>query len=167
MTSRLIYFILIKFQIITHLNGIHFNYRKVSGGLSFIFLHTKIKKAFFLLTIFFLRQYLPKINELCSAELLNSKFLVPCNPVEHLNADYGAHGWQTPKKSSNLHKETKESYTWPSLHFFNKSSDAEFLKSVKWYNIDGSLDNKTTFNFLNNGLDKKISMDEFNKLNIT
>lgn len=113
------------------------------------------------------RQYLPKINELCSAELLNSKFLVPCNPVEHLNADYGAHGWQTPKKSSNLHKETKESYTWPSLHFFNKSSDAEFLKSVKWYNIDGSLDNKTTFNFLNNGLDKKISMDEFNKLNIT
>lgn len=110
---------------------------------------------------------MPSFNELCSAELLDSKFLVPCDPVQQLNADYGPNGWQTPKSKSNLKKETKDSYTWPSLKFFNTSSDAEFLKSVRFYTINGSIDNKTTFNFLNGQLDKKISSDEFFNLKLT
>ena len=31
------------------------------------------------------RRFLPNFNELCSAELLNQKLMVPCDPVKYLD----------------------------------------------------------------------------------
>lgn len=39
-----------------------------------------------------------KISSICSGELLNKKFLVPCNTAEILRSNYGE-GWNKPLES--------------------------------------------------------------------
>lgn len=104
------------------------------------------------------RQYYPNFNELCSAELLSSKFLIPCNPVQYLNAEYGPNGWKIPEKKN---------YKFYGTKFYERVSDAEFLKTRKYYRYDGAIDNSTTFEELNSVLDKKITWEEYYKLNLS
>ena len=42
---------------------------------------------------------MPSFDELCSAELLNHKFMIPCDPVNYLDKEYGSSRWQIPKSS--------------------------------------------------------------------
>jgi hypothetical protein len=57
------------------------------------------------------------MHEFCSAELLGSKYTVPCNSVEHLNKMYGGNfKWLKPikKKYDQTSIDWSKYKTWPS-----------------------------------------------------
>lgn len=53
------------------------------------------------------RRFLPNFERLCSAELLEHKFMIPCDPVGYLNKEYGPKKWHSPE-SKIIHGQT-----WP------------------------------------------------------
>jgi hypothetical protein len=99
---------------------------------------------------FFISRYLPAFDELCSAELLNTKQMVPCDPIKYLNSEYGTFNWLTPISLN---------YKWSNLKFTRKWNDNEWKRAYKYYNLDGSLNHKKTQKYINkhlgyNNLDK-------------
>ena len=54
------------------------------------------------------RQYLPYFNDsnLCSGELLDNKFLFPCNPEYYLKFQYGDN-WEKPLENNYLNSNVK------------------------------------------------------------
>lgn len=92
----------------------------------------------------------PNFSKLCSAELLDNLYMVPCNPIEYLDCDYGPDGWQTPKEKE---------YHWPSLKIFNEYSDRQYIKSLKFFFENGTFDSHFTLEVLNedNGLKEKLN----------
>ena len=92
--------------------------------------------------------------------------MVPCDPVNYLNTEYGRESWKVPKSKLNedfiknpkrKKQEDKSSYKWPNLIFYKQTEDEKFLRSVKWYLSNGNIDEHTTFDYLNRGLTKKLS----------
>ena len=80
------------------------------------------------------KQLLPHFDDLCSAELLNIKIIVPCDTVEYLNYMYGPiDNWKKP--------ETKK-FTWPYLnypHAGEKWSNDKKKTACKIYTPQGNL----------------------------
>ena len=75
------------------------------------------------------RRFLPKLNTLCSAELLNHKYMIPCDPVSYLDKEYGP-GWRSPQSKN---------YTWSNVQYWKNWSDIEWPKAVKYYDKYGAL----------------------------
>ena len=77
------------------------------------------------------KQLLPYIDDLCSAELINIKVLVPCDPIKYLSYMYGPiDDWKTPQAKN---------YTWPYLNLKQgeRWSILRKRKAVKFYNKNG------------------------------
>jgi hypothetical protein len=94
------------------------------------------------------KRNLPEFNELCSAELLNQKHLVPCDPVKYLDNEYGKNQWQTPKSSH---------YTWSNLVSMGNWSDNEWPKSIRYYEKNGSFNLKRTLKDVNKYSNKNLT----------
>jgi hypothetical protein len=118
---------------------IFFTYRESKADLSQWCSYHLTKKVY--------RRNLPNFSELCSAELLNNLYMVPCDPEEYLNVEYGSKGWQKPMSSK---------YKWPNLEFHQEYSDLQYIKSIKYYFENGTFDKYYTLDYLNRGLKKKI-----------
>ena len=80
-------------------------------------------------------------DELCSAELLDSKFLVPCDPVGYLNHQYGPMSlWSVPEPAN---------YTWFNIHKYSEWSDDDWPFVVRFYDRYGYVERTRTINHLN------------------
>jgi hypothetical protein len=75
------------------------------------------------------RRFLPKFKSLCSAELLNHKYMIPCDPVSYLDKEYGP-GWKSPQSKN---------YTWSNVQYWKNWSDIEWPRAVKYYDKNGAL----------------------------
>ncbi|RNA30939.1 fukutin isoform X1 [Brachionus plicatilis] len=58
------------------------------------------------------RNLFSKFSGICSAELHEEKFLVPCDPVKVLNEIYGENGWQRPDKKFKVSPNLKAWKSW-------------------------------------------------------
>ena len=80
------------------------------------------------------KQFLPHFKDLCSAELLGIKVIVPCDIVNYLNFMYGPmETWKTPKEKN---------FTWPYLTYPNngeKWSDDRKKVACKIFRPNGTL----------------------------
>ena len=76
------------------------------------------------------RRFLPNFDELCSAELLNNKFMVPCDPVNYLDKEYGPKNWQTPQSKN---------YSWTNVLYWKNWTDTEWPHTIKYYGKSGEL----------------------------
>jgi hypothetical protein len=96
--------------------------------------------------------------------------MVPCDPVEYLNAEYGVNSWQEPKTSLSKsavslkvepEKERlkKNEYIWPNLKFHRKYTDEEAL-NVRWYFQNSSIDYGTNIGYINRRLSTKLNDKE-------
>lgn len=85
------------------------------------------------------KRNLPPFNELCSAELLSQKHLVPCDPVQYLDLEYGKNSWQTPLSSK---------YKWKNLVFVGNWTDDEWPQAVRYYEKNGTLNLVKTLKYL-------------------
>ncbi len=78
------------------------------------------------------KQLLPHFDDLCSAELIDIKVMVPCDPVSYLTYMYGPiDNWKIPQEKN---------YTWPFLDLKNgvKWSDERKHEVVKFYYSNGT-----------------------------
>ena len=69
-------------------------------------------------------------TNLCSAELLESKFIVPCNPEKYLSFQYG-NKWRMPLQ--------KDYFNHGSIGFYKIWSDEEWPYVIRWYNMNNGL----------------------------
>ena len=77
---------------------------------------------------------MPNFEKLCSAELLNNRFMVPCDPVNYLNREYfDEKRWSFPQEKN---------YTWSNLVFDSRWKDHEWPNVIKYYDKDGLLAKK-------------------------
>jgi hypothetical protein len=86
------------------------------------------------------RKYLNKISELCTAEFLNNKYLVPCDPVKRLNEMYGYNDWETKKQVNSVYN-LENLGPWPGRVWPNVN---------KFYDISGKLNLNRTASHANN-----------------
>ena len=94
------------------------------------------------------RTILKKFSGICSAELLDEKFFVPCNPVEVLNDLYGAKEWLTPNKKFTVSSKLKH---WKRWNF------AEWINAIHFFK-NGIILKDQTFNFIKARLTKDEKM---------
>lgn len=97
------------------------------------------------------RQLLPYFdeNQLCSGELLNNKYLVPCNVEHYLSYMYGTN-WNTTMKENYFNHKT--------LKLYKKWSDIEWPNVLRYYNYkSGKFDREMTLRHLNNFSDVLIT----------
>lgn len=95
------------------------------------------------------RRYLPNFDKLCSAELLNNKLYVPCDPVAYLNKEYGRPDrWKTPKEKN---------YTWSNVVFNSKWTDEQWPHVIKFYDKSGNLLKKKTLEVVNKELKHNLT----------
>ena len=73
---------------------------------------------------------MPNFDELCSAELLNHKYMIPCDPIKYLDKEYGPSRWLTPESSN---------YTWKNVVYYNNWTDSEWPRTIKYYDKEGKL----------------------------
>ena len=67
--------------------------------------------------------------------------MVPCDPVRHLDFEYGKNNWQVPKKSNYAWSNLSKNYTlW---------AKEQWPFAIRFYEKNGDLDTNTTINFLN------------------
>ena len=85
--------------------------------------------------LIFFRRILPNFNKLCSAELMNHKYLVPCDPVQYLDIEYSTGLWRQPEK---------DNYEWPNLVYYSEYSKDQYKDNVKYYNNNGKFDKEST-----------------------
>lgn len=69
-----------------------------------------------------------EFNELCSAEMFNHKFLVPCDPDGYLNNEYGE--WSTP---------LAKKYNWTNLVFLGPWENEYWPNVLKQFDPDGRI----------------------------
>ena len=84
------------------------------------------------------RQIISKFTGICSAELFEEKFLVPCNPTQVLNDIYGVNRWQ---------KRDKKYRTSPFLQKWKRWNKTEWLNAIKFYK-NGIFLKEITENFI-------------------
>ncbi len=79
---------------------------------------------------------------MCSGELLDNKFIVPCNPEEYLSYQYGADRWRTPLQD--------QYFNYNSINFFKNWTDSEWPYCIRWYELEtGEVDVAKTLSDLN------------------
>ena len=68
--------------------------------------------------------------------------MIPCDPVAHLNYEYGKDNWITP---------LSKGYKWENVMWKDKAkwTDSEWLYAVRYYHRNGNLDSNKTLKFLN------------------
>ena len=100
----------------------------------------------------FFRQLILNFDEtnLCSGELLDNKFIVPCNPEEYLSFQYGKDKWKIPTKSDYFNSE--------SIKFLKTWSDEDWINVVRWYKYldNGEFDHERSLEKTNKHLNKSI-----------
>lgn len=74
--------------------------------------------------------------------MFGNKYLIPCDPVDYLNKEYGnITFWSTPKKSN---------YTWTNLSkthsLWNK---CDWPHAIRFYHKNGTIDKKYTIRYVN------------------
>jgi len=100
--------------------------------------------------------------------------MVPCDPVEYLNAEYGVDSWQEPKTSLSKSAVSlkvepeneilkKKEYTWPNLKFYRKYMDEEAF-NARWYFQNSSIDYGTNIGYINRRLSKKLNEKEIREI---
>jgi hypothetical protein len=86
----------------------------------------------------------------CSGELFNKKFIVPCDPLVIVEADYGKGKWKMPQESD---------YKFMNMEYRSDWSDEDWPHAIKFYEED-SFNKKYTLGYLNDyvkGNDSKIT----------
>ena len=93
--------------------------------------------------IYLYRQFITYFNEtnICSGELLNNKFLVPCNPEYYLSQQYGEEKWRKPLVDGY--------FNGRSIKLFRNWTNDEWPYVVRWYKSSGELDVNKTLNEIN------------------
>jgi hypothetical protein len=94
------------------------------------------------------KRILPDFDRLCSAELLNNKFMIPCDPVHYLERDYGPRRWQTPQSSN---------YTWTNVRYWEKWKDKQWPHTIKYYDKQGRLLKQKVLDYVNKFSSKNIT----------
>jgi hypothetical protein len=83
------------------------------------------------------------VRELCSGEVLGSKFTIPCNGVDHLNKMYGEnYAWLQPLKE-------KYPMNSVSVRSARRWEESEIPYILRAYNAAGFLDVKSTLRMIN------------------
>ena len=80
------------------------------------------------------------LPELCSAELFSIKQMVPCDPVDYLNQEYGIFNWISPERTE---------FSWPNLFSSGNWSDYEWPKAYNIFFSNGTLNEKETLEYIN------------------
>ncbi|CAF0938365.1 unnamed protein product [Brachionus calyciflorus] len=87
------------------------------------------------------RRFVSKLNNLlCSAELFNRKYLVPCRVEKYLNEEYGMNEWIRPQDKN---------YTWTNVFYWKNWTDSEWINAVKFYDLNGNFLNNLTQQYIN------------------
>ena len=73
--------------------------------------------------------------------------MIPCNPVEYLNNEYGVNNWAMPKAKN---------YSWKNVFYYKNWTDDEWPHAVRYYDKKGKLIKKKTLNYLNEHLQVKL-----------
>lgn len=95
------------------------------------------------------RRYLPNFDKLCSAELLNNRFMVPCDPVMYLNREYGDEKkWYFPQEKN---------YTWSNVIYDSRWKDHEWPNVIRYYDKAGVLLKNKVLEYVNKHLKQNIS----------
>jgi hypothetical protein len=92
---------------------------------------------------------LPYFNEtnLCSGELLNNKFIVPCNPEFYLSKQYGEDRWKIPL--------TDKYFNYDSISFYKNWTNDEWPYAVRYYDlVTGDISVERTLEELNRHVDE-------------
>lgn len=84
------------------------------------------------------RRFLTK-SDLCSAELLGRKYLIPCKVETYLNEEYGNNLWKIPKKNN---------YVWSNLIYWKNWTESEWKTAIKFYGLDGTFLQKETLDYI-------------------
>ena len=76
---------------------------------------------------------MPYFNEsnLCSAELLDNKFIVPCNPEDYLRMQYG-YNWS--------YALTNNYFNLKTFFFYKYWNEEEYPYSIRLYDNDGNFE---------------------------
>ena len=74
--------------------------------------------------------YSHKFNDICSAELYEKRYFVPCEPAKCLDFQYGKNKWVTPEAKN---------FKLNSLFFDKIWSEHELLYALRVYDSNGSL----------------------------
>lgn len=98
---------------------------------------------------------MPYFSDLCSAELLNRKYLVPCDPVKYLENEYGSKRWRSPQSKN---------YVWDNVKYWRNWTDSEWIHSVRYYDKNGNVIKNKTLAQLNKFLKESISSAEFDTI---
>ena len=85
--------------------------------------------------------------DLCSAELFNQKYMIPCDPVHYLDQEYGAANWRKPMESK---------YEWKNVAYNSIWSDSEWPHAVKYFDRAGNLIVQKIKNYINKFLANRI-----------
>lgn len=110
-------------------------FRKITFNLFFIF-----------------RQLVLKFDDsnLCSGELLENIFMVPCNPEEYLSFQYGEDKWRIPMKN--------HYFNYDSIGFYKFWPDDEWPYVVRWYDLKtGIFNEEKTLMAINKYMEKPIT----------
>lgn len=121
---------------------------------------------------------MPYFENVCSAEFLNHKVMIPCLPVEYLDIEYGKESWLQPKRDLNslvfnkddvrndlpdTRNRNRNQYTWPNLQYYGRYHDEDYIKSTRFFLSNGRIDYAITIPFIYNGLSEKISNITLNR----
>ena len=98
------------------------------------------------------KQYYPRLDKLCSAELLGFKFLVPCDPIETLTKEYGhKSNWMLQQSQAQ-----KVKFNNLNLNAFDTWNDTDYAHAIKFYLKSGQMDVERTLKQINSFVKKKI-----------
>ncbi|CAF0853075.1 unnamed protein product [Brachionus calyciflorus] len=93
------------------------------------------------------RTILTKFDKICSVELLNEKFQVPCEAVRYIHEEYDKDDWKVPRSNYK---------GWPNVFKWGQWSEQEYPYVIKFYGNDGKFLKAQTLNYVNNLLSKKL-----------
>ncbi len=99
------------------------------------------------------KSWYPSFNarQLCSAELLGSKFIIPCDPLRMLISEYGnEEDWMIPKETD---------YHWSNINWkeYRRWTDEEYANAVRYYFSNGTVDMQRTLKKINSKVKHKIN----------
>lgn len=88
------------------------------------------------------------MTEVCSGQILNNKYHVPCDPESRLFELYGP-TWNEPKAKK---------YKLNSISFKNTMTEDEWSRSITYYLNNGTVDVKRTLSIINQHLNNTIKV---------
>jgi hypothetical protein len=80
----------------------------------------------------------PRVDEICSIDLLGRKMFAPCDPSAYLSVQYGKNFYEPS---------TSQGYS--NAHIYGQWSENEWLHAIRDYTKDGILDVNKTLDLLN------------------